>query len=88
MCEAALLGLRLGTYKIAGDSFLMLRQHSANSQTSKATFLLVFSDGVKKAKASLVNVVKGNKKDTFEYFSSKRKVRAMWAYCWIGQDTW
>lgn len=73
VCEAALLGLRLGTSKTAGNNFLMLRQHSGNGQTSKAAFLLACTDGVKKAKASLVSLVKGNEKGTLKHFCSKRK---------------
>lgn len=64
VCEAALLGLNLGTPKIAGDNFLMLRQLSAYSHTSKAAFLLMCKDGVKKGKTSLMSLVKGNEKGT------------------------
>lgn len=75
MCEAAPLGLSFRTSKIAGDNLLMLRQRSANSQPSKAAFVLVCRDGVEKAKANLVSLVKSSEKGTLMYFISKRKVR-------------
>lgn len=74
MCEAAPLGLSFRKSKTAGDNLLMLRQCSANSQTRKAAFVLVCKDGVEKAKANLVSLVKSSEKCTLIYFSSKRKV--------------